>query len=54
MYDEALKLAIEDLNKIDSSIFKNIYLYLLERIIYIYIQKEIIKVLTDMYTLRKM
>lgn len=39
MYDEALKLAIEDLNKIDSSIFKNIYLYLLERIIYIYIQK---------------
>ena len=39
MYDEALKLATTDLNKIDSSIFKNIYLYLLERIIYIYIQK---------------
>lgn len=40
MYDEALQLALKDINNVDSNIFKNIYLYLLERIIYIYIQKK--------------
>lgn len=40
LYDEALQLALKDINNVDSNIFKNIYLYLLERIIYIYIQKK--------------
>lgn len=40
LYDEALQIALKDINNVDSNIFKNIYLYLLERIIYIYIQKK--------------
>ncbi len=40
LYDDALNIAIKNINNIDSIIFKKIYISFLERAIYIFIQKK--------------
>ena len=38
--DDALAISLKDLNSIDSSVFRSIYVSFLDRIIYIYISKK--------------